>query len=435
MKRVRLLLAAIAIIAFSLAAILSIYSPTPEKEPIKIKVTPYQPSDSLSLESESQPTQQAEPADLSDVARVHYLVKIGDTLSTIFSSWGLSYPTLQSLLEADLESLKLDTIKPGDSLELVIDRDKQKLLQLTYHQSIVERAVFTQRDDGSFAYKFHEEQGKWQQKLYSGKVAGSFSVSAYKQGLNPTQIANITRVLRDKVDFKRDFRLGDGFNVLVSEQYLGDHLTGNNEIKAISLQLGRKEVAAFLAKDGRFYDREGNSLEQAFDRYPIAPKYRRITSSFNPKRKHPVTGRISPHNGTDFATPVGAPVYSTGDGKVIAVRNHPYAGKYLVIEHNSVYKTRYLHLHRFLVKKGQQVKRGQKIALAGATGRLTGPHLHYEVLVRNKAVNAMKADLPLATSISKKDKAQFLAEVKAFDQWVEKQQSQQVDSAENHDVS
>ncbi|MFA0544537.1 peptidase M23, partial [Vibrio sp. 10N.222.52.B7] len=73
---------------------------------------------------------------------------------------------------------------------------------------------------------------------------------------------------------------------------------------------------------------EGNSLEQAFNRYPIDKQFRRITSPFNPYRKHPVTGRISPHNGTDFATPVGSPVYSTGDGRVIAIRNHPYAGKY-----------------------------------------------------------------------------------------------------------
>ncbi len=140
-------------------------------------------------------------------------------------------------------------------------------------------------------------------------------------------------------------------------------------------------------------------------------------------RKHPVTGRISPHNGTDFATPVGSPVYSTGDGKVIAVRNHPYAGKYLVIEHNSVYKTRYLHLSRFLVKKGDHVKRGQKIALSGATGRLTGPHLHFEVLVRNRAVDAMKADLPLASSISTKDKPAFLARVSEFDDLVAREQS------------
>lgn len=128
-----------------------------------------------------------------------------------------------------------------------------------------------------------------------------------------------------------------------------------------------------------------------------------------------VTGRISPHNGTDFATPVGSPIYSTGDGRVVALRDHPYAGKYLVIEHNSVYTTRYLHLSRFLVKKGQQIKRGQKIALSGATGRITGPHLHFEVLVRGRAVDAMKANLPMASSIMPKDRKEFLARIASFD--------------------
>lgn len=209
---------------------------------------------------------------------------------------------------------------------------------------------------------------------------------------------------------------------MVKEQYTEDHLTGKTEVQGVSIKLRNREVAAFLAADGRFYDREGNSLEQAFNRYPIDKQFRRITSPFNPYRKHPVTGRISPHNGTDFATPVGSPVYSTGDGRVVALRDHPYAGKYLVIEHNSVYKTRYLHLSRFLVKKGQQVKRGQEIALSGATGRLTGPHLHFEVLVRGRAVDAMKADLPLASSILPKDKGAFLTRIASFDEIISEQE-------------
>ncbi|MCG9682102.1 peptidoglycan DD-metalloendopeptidase family protein [Vibrio sp. Isolate23] len=353
----------------------------------------------------------------------HYIVKVGDTLSSIFSEWELPYHTLQEVLEADLTSLKLDTIKPGDHLEFVIDRDKRKLLSLIFHESLVEQAIYEQDSSGQFTYRFDEQPSQWRSTLYSGEINGSFSIAAHQLGLTTTQIANITRILRDKVNFTRDLRTGDSFNILVNEQFLDKHKTGNAEIEGIALSLRGREVAAFLAEDGRFYDREGNSLEQAFDRFPIARAYRRITSPFNPKRKHPVTGRVSPHNGTDFATPVGTPIYSTGDGKVIAIRNHPYAGKYLVIEHNSVYKTRYLHLSRFLVKKGQQVKRGQKIALSGATGRLTGPHLHFEVLVRNRAVDPMKANLPLATSIPKSLSKAFAGKVASFDEKVAARQN------------
>ncbi|OEF91213.1 peptidoglycan DD-metalloendopeptidase family protein [Vibrio splendidus] len=407
MKFLRIGLIVTAISAFSLAALLSFHSkPAPE---ISIKITPYQGSQ---LNDEGVIDSQATP---SSLVKVHYFVKVGDTLSNIFSSWQLPYGTVQKVMEADLESLKLDTIKPGDHLELLLDSDSKQLVELIFHESLVEKAVFTKNDDGSFNYQFHEMPGEWKEKLYAGSVHSSFSTSAYKAGLTTAQIANITRTLKDKVNFARELRAGDSFNVLVKEQYTDDHLTGKTEIQGISIQLRNREVAAFLAPDGLFYDREGNSLEQAFDRYPVDRKFRRITSSFNPTRRHPVTGRISPHNGTDFATPVGSPIYSTGDGRVVALRDHPYAGKYLVIEHNSVYTTRYLHLSRFLVKKGQQIKRGQKIALSGATGRITGPHLHFEVLVRGRAVDAMKANLPMASSIMPKDRKEFLARIASFD--------------------
>lgn len=345
---------------------------------------------------------------------IHYTVKVGDTLSGIFEQFDIPYRTLQHVLSVDRNHLQLDTIQPGDEIEVVID-EKGKLSRLTYHISLVEKAVYTRENDKSFSYAFEEMEGEWRNILFSGEINGSFSISAHRIGLTSNQIANITRVLKDKIDFYRSLRVGDRFHILVSQQYLGDYLTGNSEIKGILFHLSDKEVAAFLAEDGRFYDRAGNSLERAFNRYPVSQQYRRITSAFNPKRKHPVTGKVTPHNGTDFATPVGAPVYAIGDGSVIAVHNHPYAGKYLVIEHNSVYKTRYLHLNKFLVKKGQFIKRGEKIALAGATGRLTGPHLHFEVLARNRAVNAMTADLPIAISLKEKAKRAFLARVSEID--------------------
>ncbi len=404
MNKIRLTLVAFALSAFAVAALISEQPIEPEPA-APIKVTAYQPA-----------TKAANSSAPDQPIRVHYFVKVGDTLSGIFSDWNLPYTDLQQILSADHATLQLDTIKPGDYLEFSLDKQTRQLNSLTYHISLVEKAIYSREQNGEFGYQFTESPSTWRENLYSGSVDGSFSLSAHKLGLSSKQIANITRVLKDKLNFSRALRAGDRFDVLVKEQYLGEHATGNSEIQAISFKLARGEVAAFLAEDGRFYDREGNSLERAFNRYPIDRQYRRITSPFNPKRKHPVTGRVTPHNGTDFATPVGAPIYSIGDGKVIGVRNHPYAGKYLVIEHNSVYKTRYLHLDKFLVKKGQYVQRGQKIALSGATGRLTGPHLHFEVLVRNRAVDPMKADLPLASSVSDADKPAFIARVKAFDQ-------------------
>ncbi len=424
MKYLRPTLITVAISSFLLAGILSLF-PESQQE-IVIKVTPYQGADSV------QSNQLETVKEQTEEVRVHNFVKVGDTLGSILANWNIPYQVTQKILEADLTSLKLDTIKPGDRLEMILDGKTRQLTKLTYHESLVERAIYTKNDDGTFAYQFVEEPGDWKQQLYAGEVNGSFSLSAHRLGLSAAQIANINRVLKDKVNFARDLRAGDNFNVLVKRQYLDGYFTGNTEMQGISINLRGREVAAFLAEDGRFYDRKGNSLEQAFNRYPVANFYRRVTSSFNPYRKHPVTGRVSPHNGTDFGTPTGTPIYSTGEGRVIMVRNHPYAGNYVVIEHNSIYKTRYLHLSKILVKKGQFVKRGQKIGLSGATGRVTGPHLHFEVLVRNRAVNAMKVDIPLASSISKKDKPQFLARIDDFDNLVAQQRAAAKESS-SHD--
>ncbi|WP_390902894.1 peptidoglycan DD-metalloendopeptidase family protein [Vibrio qingdaonensis] len=395
--------------AFSLATY-------PQNDDYTVKITPFDTKLLLDSDLES-----VSELNMANVERIHYRIQSGDSLSTIFETLALPLATIPELLSADISDLKLDNLVPKKRLEFVVDRSTSQLIALTYHHSLVERSVYSRISNDEepnqtlFHYDFIEEQGQWKPRMYIGEIVGSFSVSANKQGLSSRQIATISRVMAEKINFSRDLRRGDKFEVLVNEQYLGSYSTGNSEIQGVRFYIGKDVVSAFLARDGRFYDRDGNSLEQAFNRYPVAKEYRRITSPFNRDRKHPVTGRVSPHNGTDFATPVGAPIYSTGDGKVLALRKHPYAGKYLVIEHNSIYTTRYLHLSRFLVKKGDVVKRGQKIALSGDTGRLTGPHLHFEVLVRNRPVDPMRVDLPLAQSLADKEQDSFSMLIATFD--------------------
>lgn len=213
MKLLRPALMTTAVIALSTASLIS-FLPEPTPEPVKIKVTPYKG------EAVSNPTVNLEQQK-DHSTRVHYFVKVGDTLSTIFSSWNLGYSTLQHVLEADLNVLKLDTIKPGDHLELVIDPESKQLQSMIFHESLVERAIYTKESDGSFEYRF-EEEGEWKETLYSGAVHGSFSTSAHRAGLSTRQIANITQALRDKVNFARELRAGDRFEILVNHQYLGN---------------------------------------------------------------------------------------------------------------------------------------------------------------------------------------------------------------------
>jgi murein DD-endopeptidase MepM/ murein hydrolase activator NlpD len=239
-----------------------------------------------------------------------------------------------------------------------------------------------------------------------GEINGSFSTSGNALGLGQSEIEQIVTLLKDKINFSRDLRAGDKFEVVQSRQFVGDTLTGNREIQAVKIYNRGAIFSAYLHSDGQYYDQNGDSLQRAFQRKPINGNYR-LSSHFNPKRKHPVTGRVAPHNGTDWATPTGTPIVSTGDGVVAMTRKHPYAGNYVVIQHGSRYKTRYLHLSKILVRKGQKVSRGQRIGLAGATGRVTGPHIHYELLDRGRPVNAMKANIPMANSVPKKQRAAF----------------------------
>ena len=344
-----------------------------------------------------------------------YTIQKGDNLSSIFDQLGFPYSDLLKVMEADLNYLMLDTLKPGNQLLFWGTEGQNHLSKMILQFNIADKVLYTRHDDESYQFKDISLPGEWKLEPYVGEIHGSFSQSANKVGVGNNEIEQINTLLKDKLNFSRDLRAGDQFEIVQNRQYVGDQTTGKKEVQAIRIHNRGRTVTAFLHTDGQYYDKDGKSLQRAFQRYPTGKRYR-ISSSFNPNRKHPVTGRISPHNGTDFATPTGTPVYSTGDGKVILTRNHPYAGKYIVIQHGSSYKTRYLHLSRILVKKGQAISRGQKIALSGNTGRSTGPHLHYEFMIRNKAVNAMKAKIPMASSVPKKEMAEFKARIAEYNE-------------------
>lgn len=134
-------------------------------------------------------------------------------------------------------------------------------------------------------------------------------------------------------------------------------------------------------------------------RAPVNFKY--VSSSFNPRRKHPVTGKIKAHRGIDYAAKTGTPVMASGNGKVIRAGYSKYNGNYVFMQHGNTYVTKYLHLHKRKVKRGQRVKQGQVIGTVGATGRVTGPHLHYEFLVNGVHRNPRTVKLPKAESLPK----------------------------------
>ncbi len=339
-----------------------------------------------------------------------YIIRKGDTLSKIFERLQLPQKTMYQLLEADVNVLALDNLKPGHTL--VFDKQDQVLKRFELQFSLSHKVVYQRKESGGFEFEEVQLEGDWQDQLVSGEIILTFTGSGQKAGLSQWEAQTITQILKQRVDFRRDLQRGDKFEVLLSRQYVDGEATGNNRIEAVRIKNRRHDIHAYLFEDN-YYDQKGRNLEKAFQRYPFSGKYRQ-SSRFNPRRKHPVTGLIRPHNGTDFAMPIGAAVRSTGDGIVKRVVRHKYAGLYIEIQHGQSYKTRYLHLNKSYVVKGQRVKRGQRIAQSGNTGRSTGPHLHFELHVNGRPVNPMTAKIPIAVSLTGKKKKAFQSKLKSY---------------------
>jgi len=335
------------------------------------------------------------------------VISVGDTLSAIFERLNIPQQTLYEILSADESLLALETLKPNNVLIFKYLTKNHELQELELFVHAGHRVIYRRAEDGGIEYETVIQDGEWRTRLVSGEVNGSFYLSAQKAGLTEADAAVVTNIFKEQINFTRALRRGDKFQIIKNEQFVDGNPTGQAHIVSARFQQKTHEYTAFLFNDGRFYDKQGHSLTRAFRRLPLQKSYR-VSSHFNPRRKHPVTGRIRPHNGIDFATPIGTKVISTGDGVVTRIGNHKFAGKYIDIKHSSRYKTRYLHLHKINVHKGQSIKRGQIIALSGNTGRSTGPHLHFELHMNGRPVDPLKAKIPLTRSLTKSDKAAFL---------------------------
>jgi|TARA_R110000744_G_scaffold139977_1_gene251130 murein DD-endopeptidase len=342
---------------------------------------------------------------IAPIPSIEYVIKSGDTLAGIFASLGLPRESLYAVLEADQEYLVLEPLMPKDKFSFKLD-DEGQLIELTRIIDISKSVSYVRHGNGGFSYEENIKPITYKHNAIHSKITGNFYLSAKKVGLSDTNILIIHDVLKGRVNFRKDLRANDAFNVVIKSGSIDGVKVGENQLEALEITVKGKTYSAFLHSDGRFYDLDGNSLTPSLLRWPTRKQYR-ISSSFNANRLHPITGHPAPHNGVDLATPSGTEVLATGDGVVTRVATHKYAGKYVVVDYTGPYSSRFLHLSKILVKKGQQVKRGQVVALSGNTGRTTGAHLHYELHVRGRPVNPMTTDIPTTQSIPKSKRAEY----------------------------
>lgn len=341
----------------------------------------------------------------------NYQVKRGDTLSHIFKNFSLPSASIYNLVRVD-KGRVLSRLEPGQQIDFLVDADNI-IQELRIRLSLKQSAIF-KRQDKRYIYQLQSEKTTWAKRQYKGQINGNFYDSARQVGITPNQVKQIGTIFQNKLNFKRDLQLGDQFHVLMNHEEIEGQKTGLNELLAIEFFYRGQHLAAYFnPSDNNYYDSEGLSLNNAFLRTPFRGSYR-LASRFNLERKHPVTGQIRPHYGVDFATPVGTPILATSDGVVEVIGSHPIAGKYIVIRHNNKYSTRYLHLDKFFVKKGDNVRMGSIIAHSGNTGRTSGAHIHYELRIHNRPVDPMRVSIPMTKQLSGENRTMFLAKVKDY---------------------
>ncbi len=394
-----------------------VYHPESTPTPI-VKTIELEKKEIRSLLPEaSEPIDQSMPDEVEDIPQdelddktageegVHeYVVSTGDTLSSILNQYGIDMGDISQLAAADKD---LRNMKIGQQISWTLTADGD-LQRMTWEVSRRETRTYD-RVDGGFKMTSAIQEGDWVNSVLKGTVGGSFISSAKEAGLTNVEISAVIKAMQWQMDFRK-LKKGDEFSVLMSREML-EGKQEQSQLLGVRLRSDGKDYFAIRADDGKFYDRNGTGLAKGFMRFPTSKQFR-VSSNFNPRRLNPVTGRVAPHKGVDFAMPQGTPVLSVGDGEVVVAKRSGAAGYYVAVRHGRTYTTRYMHLRKLLVKEGQKVKRGDRIALSGNTGRSTGPHLHYEVWINQQAVNPLTAKLPRTEGLSGTDRRDYLAQVK-----------------------
>ncbi|WP_089139177.1 peptidoglycan DD-metalloendopeptidase family protein [Vibrio rumoiensis] len=336
-----------------------------------------------------------------------YTVKPGESTALLFNRIGLSAQLLYQLVSSDKQiEQQLTRLRPGDKLIFGFDEEHQ-FTQLIRPISAYESFRISKVKDG-FRSHIEKKEIKKHFNHSEATITSNFWNAAITSGLTPNQIMSLAGIFGWDIDFALDIRSGDHFEVLFEEQFVeGQNIGGGNILAAVFTNQGTTFKAILNPEDGNYYDQNGRAMKKAFLRSPI--DFRRVTSNFNPTRRHPVTGKVVAHRGTDYAAPVGTPIWAAGDGIVEKSGYNQFNGNYVFLRHSSTYITKYLHMKKRLVKTGQRVKQGDTIGTLGGTGRVTGPHLHYEFLVNGVHKNPRTVDLPQSRSLTGEKKTRFIA--------------------------
>lgn len=330
-------------------------------------------------------------------------VQKGDNLSAIFTKVGLSDQDLYRVLNSSDEAKVLDRLYPGYKLDFMIP-DAGGLEQLRVLKNPLEGYLFT-RLNSSYQVESILKEAQIQHSFKVGTISDSLFMAGQREQIPAIHIMEMANIFGGVIDFILDPRTGDEFSILYEEEFLDGEFIGNGQILATQfINQGKTFTAVrYINDEGEigYYNPEGESMRKAFLRSPL--DVFRITSNFNPKRRHPILNTIRAHKGTDYAAPRGTPIRATSDGKVSRASRYGSFGNLVILEHSGGFETKYAHLSKYGkgIKRGARVRQGDIIGYVGSTGGATGPHLHYEFLMSgvHKNPRTIIDKLPKAESI------------------------------------
>lgn len=345
-------------------------------------------------------------------------IERGDTLAALLQRLDVHEKGLLPFLTHNEDARSIYKLYPGRTLQAALDIEGNLVwLRYNHTPSAVENGTsvakwleVTPDGEGGFVAQELSKMADVQVRVAEGRIESSLFGATDRAGIPDAITLQMADILSSRIDFIRDLRKGDTFRIIYETHSHDGVESGAGRILALEFNNRGKahEAVWFEHEDGRgsYYDFDGRSVRGAFLRNAL--KFSRISSTFG-KRKHPIHGRWTSHNGVDYAAPTGTPIHATADGVVEFIGNQRGYGKTIILRHQGKYSTLYAHQSRFAkgLRKGARVNQGDLIGYVGATGWATGPHLHYEFRIANKPVDPLSVDLPVASALEGNELDQF----------------------------
>ena len=343
--------------------------------------------------------------------KIKHKIKSGETFDKILENYLVQKKEILEIKKALKKKVNLNKLNTRQIIEFSLDKTNNQISEFTFQISNKQK-IFLVRDNSSNTFNDEIISIKLNKKIVykENLILQSLYKAATDEKIPANIIIEFARIYGFQVDFQRDIRKQDKFQIMY-EIFLNDknEIIETGEILFANLKLsGQDNGLYYFDKEGSegHYDKNGKSVKKALMKTPINGA--RLSSAFG-MRKHPIDGYNKMHRGTDFAAPMGTPIMASGDGIIKKAGWCGGGGNCVKIKHNSTYQTVYAHMSKFArgIKSGVRVKQGQTIGYVGSTGKSTGPHLHYEVIVNGKKVNSQKLKLPSGKILKGKERKLF----------------------------